>query len=136
MILSLQQGLAQDGVVVSLVKLCRWFQIPRCTVYYRSTKSVPKVQEQLLDPIMAMIEENPSFGYRTVAHLLGFNKNTVQRSGVGLGAGPNCSKWLPGQGQKSVPVEVRQWPDFYQPQLHGAGQKLWAAAGVHHSLQP
>src|SRR5690625_7219967 len=26
-----------------------------------------------------MIEENPSFGYRTVAWLLGFNKNTVQR---------------------------------------------------------
>src|SRR3546814_17678003 len=26
-----------------------------------------------------MIEESPSFGYRTVAYLLGFNKNTVQR---------------------------------------------------------
>jgi putative transposase len=26
-----------------------------------------------------MIEENPAFGYRTVAHLLGFNQNTVQR---------------------------------------------------------
>ncbi|MBP6897032.1 MAG: hypothetical protein KBC94_21660 [Pseudacidovorax sp.] len=26
-----------------------------------------------------MIEENPSFGYRTVAHLLGFTKNTAQR---------------------------------------------------------
>lgn len=26
-----------------------------------------------------MIEESPSFGYRTVAWLLGFNKNTVQR---------------------------------------------------------
>jgi len=26
-----------------------------------------------------MIEENPSFGYRTVAHLLDMNKNTVQR---------------------------------------------------------
>ena len=26
-----------------------------------------------------MIEENPSFGYRTVAALLGFNKHTVQR---------------------------------------------------------
>ena len=26
-----------------------------------------------------MIEENPAFGYRTVAHLLDFNKNTVQR---------------------------------------------------------
>lgn len=26
-----------------------------------------------------MIEQNPSFGYRTVAYLLDFNKNTVQR---------------------------------------------------------
>ncbi len=26
-----------------------------------------------------MIEQEPSFGYRTVAWLLGFNKNTVQR---------------------------------------------------------
>lgn len=26
-----------------------------------------------------MIEENPSSGYRTVAQLLGMNKNTVQR---------------------------------------------------------
>ena len=31
------------------------------------------------EPIKAMIEENPAFGYRTVAHLLDFNKNTVQR---------------------------------------------------------
>ena len=66
MILSLQQGLAEDGIVVSLVKLCQWFQIPRRTVYYRSTKSAPKVQEHLVGPIKAMIEENPSFGYRTV----------------------------------------------------------------------
>lgn len=74
MILSLQQGLAEDGIAVSLVKLCEWFQIPRRTVYYRSIKSAPKVQEHLVQPIKAMIEENPSFGYRTVAHLLGFNK--------------------------------------------------------------
>ncbi len=79
MILSLQQGLAQERFKVSLVKLCLWFQMPRRTVYYRSTKAQPKVQEQLVKPIKAMIEENPSFGYRTVAHLLGFNKNTVQR---------------------------------------------------------
>jgi putative transposase len=26
-----------------------------------------------------MIKENPSFSYRTVAHLLDFNKNTLQR---------------------------------------------------------
>jgi len=42
-------------------------------------KDEPKAQERLLTPIKAMIEENPSFGYRTVAHLLEFNKNTVQR---------------------------------------------------------
>lgn len=29
MILSLQQGLAQDGFKVSLVKLCHWFEMPR-----------------------------------------------------------------------------------------------------------
>ena len=79
MILGLQQRLAEDGFKVSLVKLCKWFEMPRRTVYYRSTKAAPKVQEHFVKPIKAMIEENPSFGYRTVAHLLGFNKNTVQR---------------------------------------------------------
>ncbi|MEK0418129.1 MAG: hypothetical protein RI949_2135, partial [Pseudomonadota bacterium] len=49
------------------------------TVYYKPTKAEPKVQPRLVEPIKAMIEENPSFGYRTVAHLLDLNKNTVQR---------------------------------------------------------
>ena len=48
-------------------------------MYYQPTKATPKVDEQLAAPIKAMIEENPSFGYRTVAHLLRMNKNTVQR---------------------------------------------------------
>ena len=79
MILDVQQGLAADGFHVSLVKLCLWFDLPRRTLYYRSVKSAPKVQEHLVAPIKALIEEHPSFGYRTVAHLLGMNKNTVQR---------------------------------------------------------
>ena len=79
MILGLQQGLKEDGIEVSLVKLCQWFGVARRTVYYRATKAQPRLQEQFVRPIKAMIEENPSFGYRTVAHLLGFNKNTVQR---------------------------------------------------------
>ena len=33
-------------------------------------KGTPKVQEKFVTPIKAMIEENPSFGYRTVAHHL------------------------------------------------------------------
>ncbi|MBR7784867.1 IS3 family transposase, partial [Undibacterium sp. LFS511W] len=42
-------------------------------------KAAPKVQARFAEPIKAMINEEPSFGYRTVAALLGFNKNTVQR---------------------------------------------------------
>jgi AraC-like DNA-binding protein len=48
-------------------------------VYYRPTKSAPKVNPALAEPIKAMIEADPSFGYCTVANLLGFSKNTVQR---------------------------------------------------------
>lgn len=79
MLLAVQQGLAQDGFKVSLVKLCRWFEFPRRTLYYRPSKAAPIVQDRFAQPIKVMIEENPSFGYRPVAHFLGFNKNTVQR---------------------------------------------------------
>ena len=79
MILRLQQGLLSEGVAISLSLLCRWFEVPRRTMYYQTVKSQPKVKPELAEPIKAMIEENPSFGYRTVAHLLGLNKNTVQR---------------------------------------------------------
>jgi putative transposase len=37
------------------------------------------VQPRFAEPVKALIEQEPSFGYRTVAALLGFNKNTVQR---------------------------------------------------------
>jgi putative transposase len=67
-------------VHLSISKLCRWLEIPRRTVYYHSTKKrTPIVQERFAEPIKQLIEEHPSFGYRTLAHLLKFNKNTVQR---------------------------------------------------------
>ena len=79
MIRRLQQGMKEDGFTVPMAKLCRWFEVPRRTVYYRPVKSAPKVQERLAAPIKQLIEADPSFGYRTVAGLLQFNKNTVQR---------------------------------------------------------
>ena len=79
MIETIRQGLQADGITVSISKLCKWFEVSRRTVYYRPVKASPSLQERFVTPIKAMIEENPSFGYRTVAHLLGFNKNTVQR---------------------------------------------------------
>ena len=48
-------------------------------MYHRPTKAPAKVRPELADPIKALIEQEPSFGYRTVAGLLGMNKNTVQR---------------------------------------------------------
>jgi putative transposase len=79
MILQLQQKLKAEGVHVSLVKLCQRFEMPKRIVYHHPTKGAPKVQEKFVTPIKAMIEDNPSCGYRTVADLLGMNKNTVQR---------------------------------------------------------
>lgn len=76
---TIQRGLREDGIAVSMVKLCRWFEQPRRTVYYRSRKVAPKIKAELAEPIKAMIEAEPSFGYRTVAGLLQMNKNTVQR---------------------------------------------------------
>ncbi len=79
MIEGLRQGLKDDGVTVSISKLCQWFNVPRRTVYYKSCKAPPRLNPAFVEPIKAMIEAEPSFGYRTVANLLGFNKNTVQR---------------------------------------------------------
>jgi hypothetical protein len=74
--------------------VCRWFGVPRRTVYYKSVKSAPKIDSKFAAPIKAMIEEWPSFGYRTVAHLLGFDKNTVQRVPVDGLAGPQVADRL------------------------------------------
>ena len=79
MILQIQRGLREDGFTVPMTKLCRWFDVPRRTVYYKPVKAKPKVQDRFAGPIKQMIEAEPSFGYRTVASLLRFNKNTVQR---------------------------------------------------------
>lgn len=79
MILRLQQGLKEEGVHIPLAKLCQWFEVPRRSVVYRSVKAKPRVQEKFVAPIKQLIESEPSFGYRTVAGLLHFNKNTVQR---------------------------------------------------------
>ena len=79
MIEAIRQGLKGEGFEVSIARLCRWFEVPRRTLYYRPRKSAPKIRAELVEPIHAMIEQEPSFGYRTVASLLRMNKNTVQR---------------------------------------------------------
>ncbi len=77
--LSVQQGLKDEGVTVPMTKLCQWFGVARRTTYYKPTKGPAKVNAELAEPIKEMIEAEPSFGYRTEAALLGMNRNTVQR---------------------------------------------------------
>ena len=77
---AIKQGLQDEGFEVSMVKLCRWFGVARRRVYYRPTKAPALVDTALAAPIQALIEEDPLFGHRTVAGLLGMNKNRVQRS--------------------------------------------------------
>lgn len=79
MIQSIHRGLLAERIKVPLTKVCAWFGVPHRTVYYRPTKAAAKVDPRFAEPIKAMIEQEPSFGYRAVAWLLGFNKNTVQR---------------------------------------------------------
>jgi hypothetical protein len=72
-------GLREEDFTVPMTKLCRWLDVPRRTVYYKPIKSKPNVQDRFATPIKHMIEAKPSLGYQTVANLLHFNKNTVQR---------------------------------------------------------
>ena len=91
MIRRIRQGLLAEGVAVSIAKLCTWFGIPRRTVYYRPVKAAPKVNPRFAEPIKKMIEEEPSFGYRTVAWLLGFNSEAPNAIGPSERAERRCS---------------------------------------------
>ena len=94
MIRRLQQGMKEDGFEVPMTKLCRWFEVPRRTVYYRPVKSAPKVQERFAAPIKQLIEADPSFGYRTVAlvidchtrELLGWQRSRSGRATTAMSA--------------------------------------------------
>jgi len=54
---TIRQGLRDDGFAVSISKLCRWFEVPRRTVYYRPSRKQPALQGRFLQPIKQMIEE-------------------------------------------------------------------------------
>ena len=42
-ILDTQQALKEDRLTVPMIKLCRWFEVPRRAVYHKPVKSTPKV---------------------------------------------------------------------------------------------
>ena len=38
----------EEGFKVTVSQLCRWFEVARRTVYYRPTKTAPKLREELV----------------------------------------------------------------------------------------
>ena len=74
-----QAEMADDGDNVSLSQLSRWFGVPRRTLYYKPTKAAPRVNPVLAKKVKELIDELPFAGYRTIAFLIGLNRNTVQR---------------------------------------------------------
>ena len=60
MIEATRQGLREEGFEVSVSQLCRWLDVPRRTFYYRPTKAAPRLREDLVEPVKALIEQQPS----------------------------------------------------------------------------
>ena len=48
MIETIRQGLKEEGIVVSISQLCRWFEVPRRTLYYQSVKAPPTKMDALI----------------------------------------------------------------------------------------
>ena len=76
---SVQAEMASEGDVVALSKLSRWLGVPRRNLYYR-----PQRRRSLVDPdkavqVKAVIERFPTYGYRRIAVVLGWNRKVVQR---------------------------------------------------------
>lgn len=110
MIRTIQQGLLADGFQVSIAKLCSWFEVPRRTVYYKPLKSAPKVDARFEQPIKDLIEKEPSFGYRTVAWLLGFNSERGAATGSRRQR-EHGAAYLPDQGLAGSQASDRQAPE-------------------------
>lgn len=62
MIEAIRQGLKEEGFEVSISQLCRWLDVPRRTFYYRPVKAAPRLRKDLVEPVKALIEQEPSFG--------------------------------------------------------------------------
>lgn len=71
--------MVEEGEVSGVSKACALVGLSRRTYYYKPKRCRPKVNELLAERIKRVIDTLPYAGYRTVAWLLGENKNTVQR---------------------------------------------------------
>jgi putative transposase len=66
---TIQQGLREDGVEVPTARLCRWFEMPRRTVYFKPSKAPPGAQARHRngpkDPGAALVAAAPDERWAT-----------------------------------------------------------------------
>ena len=77
--MSVQAEMAAEGDAVSMVQLCRWFDVPRRTMYYQRKPRPVVIDDDRAASVKAVIETFPSYGYRRIAAVLGWNRKVVQR---------------------------------------------------------
>lgn len=68
-----------EGKRVSLMQLCRWFGVPRRTIYYQPRPRPRRLDEARVARVKEVLERYPTYGYRRIAVLLGANRKPIQR---------------------------------------------------------
>lgn len=105
------------GIKVTPVKLCAWSGVSRRMVHDKPTTAAPTGDPGFCKPT-AMIKENPSFGYRTAAFLLGVSRNAVQPS-------LRLRTWQ----VRQRPVSMRPRIQTLRPRRARAGPPISAGSG-------
>ena len=117
-----------EGNEVSMARLCRWFGVPRSTVYYRGTpvrRLGRAIDAALVETVRTIIEANPAYGLRRITAL-------VRR---GLQAAVNRKRIH--RILKANGWQVRQRPQGQRPRVTGwvsrAGRpnERWAIDTTH-----
>lgn len=70
--------MAQQGHVVSFVKLWQWLGLPRRTLYYRPRPRQCTINTELTTRVKLTLEQFPTYGYRRLACVLGENCKPIQ----------------------------------------------------------
>lgn len=69
----------EEGKEISIQKLCRWFGMPRSTLYYKHVRSeqrgLRKLDPVLTEKIREVIDKNPTYGVRRITAMIRRNLN-------------------------------------------------------------
>lgn len=77
--MSVQAQLQEEDIHASISLICRVLDVPRRSFYYKSTASQVPLKLDKVAQVKAVIDRFPTYGYRRIAVILGWNRKVVQR---------------------------------------------------------